>query len=114
MLAASLGEIAPRRNSELGGKRLKKNSHEARNHHSAEQRIAVPRAAAQVRRPVARIHVAHGCEVAGPGIRNHFAKKGSTRENRTAAIGFRKRWRTCSRLKISLRNGSCFFRIAGA
>src|SRR5580693_4760102 len=114
MLAASLREIAAGGYSKLRGKRLQKNGHEAGNHHGAEQRVAIPGAAPQVRRPVPWIHVTDGDQVAWPRKRNHFSEKGGARQDGNAAVGLRKRRRNCFRLKTGMRYGRSFFRISGA
>ena len=54
MFAASLREIAARGNPQLRGQSLQKYRHETGNEHSAQKRVAESRAAAQIRRPVAR------------------------------------------------------------
>ena len=114
MLAASLRQVAPGRDSEFRGKRLEENRHQARNQHRAEKRVPILRAAPQVRRPVSRIHVADRHEVAGPRERDHFSEKGSVGKDGNAAVGLRKRWGNPSRAKTDVRDGPCFVRMAGA
>jgi hypothetical protein len=64
VIATGLGEIASRHDAELGGQSLKQDRHEVRDQDDAEQRVSEARSAGEVRRPVARIHVADGDEVA--------------------------------------------------
>src|SRR3984957_10299281 len=73
MLAASLSQVAPGGDAQLGRKRLQKHRHEVADENDAEKRIAKFRSSADVRSPVARIHVADRNEITGPGKCEHFA-----------------------------------------
>ena len=63
VVAARLRQVAPARDAEAHGERLQQDRHQVGHEDDAEQRVAVPRAAGQVRRPVARVHVADGDEI---------------------------------------------------
>ena len=63
-VAAGLGEIAAGGDAEPGGERLQQDRHQVGEQDDAEQRIAEARAAGEVGRPVARVHIADGDHVA--------------------------------------------------
>ena len=75
MVPAGLREVAPAGNPEARRQRLQQNRHQVRQQDDAEKRVPVARPAFEVRRPVARIHVADGDQVAGPGKREQLAQK---------------------------------------
>ena len=58
MIAAGLREIASGRDAELDAQMLEEDRHEIGDHDDAEQRVTKLRAARQVGRPIARVHVA--------------------------------------------------------
>ena len=63
-VAARLREIASAGDAEPDGERLQQDRHQVGDQDHAEQRVAVARAAGEVGRPVARVHVADGDQVA--------------------------------------------------
>ena len=58
MIATGLGQVAASGNAQLDTQVLEQDRHEVRNHDDRKERVAKLRAARQVGRPVARIHVA--------------------------------------------------------
>src|SRR3977135_857315 len=94
MLAAYLRKIAARGDAQLGGKRLEKYGHQARNKHGAQQGVAKLRAAAQVGGPIPRIHVSDSNQVARPRKGEHFPEERSTRQNGDGAVRLGKRGKT--------------------
>ncbi len=73
VVAARLGEVAAGDDAELGGEPLEEHRHQVGDENDAEQRVPERGAAGQVRRPVARVHVADGHQVARPGEREQLA-----------------------------------------
>ena len=71
-VAAGLREVAPGDDAEPRRERLQQDRHQVRDQDHAQQRVAEARAAGEVRGPVARVHVADGHQVAGPGEGQHF------------------------------------------
>ena len=65
--AAGLGEVPPRHDPEPGGDDLKDHGHQAGQRHHPHQVVAELGAPLQVRRPVARVHVADADQQRGPG-----------------------------------------------
>ena len=74
VVAAGLREIAAGDDAEPRGERLQQDRHQVRQQDDGEQRVAELRAAGDVGRPVARVHVADRDHVAGPGEGEHPAK----------------------------------------
>ena len=72
VIAAGLREVAAAGDAEPRGERLQQDRHQVREHDDAEQRVAVARAAGEVGRPVAGVHVADGDQVAGAGEREQL------------------------------------------
>ncbi len=66
MVAAGLREIPTGRDAESNGKRLQQDRHEVGKQNDEQQSVAERRAAGDVGRPVARIHVADGDQIARP------------------------------------------------
>ncbi len=65
MVAAGLGQVASGDDAQLGRQRLQQDRHHIRQQDDRQQRVAEGRAAGQVGRPVAGVHVADGNEIAG-------------------------------------------------
>src|SRR5713101_5991222 len=91
VLAASLGEVPSRGNTELCGKRLQKHRQKAADEDNGKKRVAEFRATADVRSPVARVHVADGNQIARPGECQDLAEPGSPRRKRDGAMSLRQR-----------------------
>ena len=91
MIAAGLGQIAPGGDTELDAKMLQQDRHEIGDHDDAEQGVTKLRAARQVGRPIARVHVADRDEKTRPGEGRQFAPEGSGRRDDDAAVRFRER-----------------------
>ena len=75
VIAAGLGEIAPAGDPEPQRERLQQDRHQVRQHDHAQQRVAVPRTARQIGRPVAGIHVPDRDQVARARKRSIFRQK---------------------------------------
>ena len=88
MLAASLREVTSRGDAELRRKTLQKHRHQVADEYDAEQGVAKFRPATKIRRPVARIHLTDGDEVAWAGESQNLADPGSARRKRNGAVGF--------------------------
>ena len=91
MIAAGLGEVASGGDPELDAEMLQQDRHEIGDHDDAEQRVTKLRAARQVGRPIARVHVADRDEKTRAGERRQFAPEGSGRRDDDAAMRFRER-----------------------
>ena len=91
VVAAGLGEVAACDDAELRGKRLEKHRQEIADQDDAKERISEFRAAADVRGPVAGIHVADSDEIAGAGESQDFAKPVGVVGDGDAAVGFGER-----------------------
>ena len=91
MIAAGLGEIASGGDAELDAQMLEQDRHEIGDHDDGQQRVAKLRAAGQIGRPVARIHVADGDEKAGPGEGQQLSPKRSRGRDDDAAMNFGER-----------------------
>ena len=89
VIAAGLREIAAAGDAEPQRQRLQQDRHQVRQHDHAQQRVAVPRAAGQVGRPVAGIHVADGDQVARAGERQHLAPEAAGQRDRHRPVHFR-------------------------
>ena len=88
-VAARLREVASAGDAEPRGQRLQQDRHQVRQHDHAEQRVAEPRAAGEVGRPVPGVHVADGDEVAGAGKGEQLAPEAGADGNRHGAVDFR-------------------------
>ena len=75
MIAAGLREIASRGDAELDAQMLKQDRHEIGEHDDKQQRVAKFRAACQVGRPIAGVHVTDRDEKAGPGESEQLSPK---------------------------------------
>ena len=71
-VAAGLREVASAGDAEAHGERLQQDRHQVRDQDDAEQRVAVARAAGEVGRPVARVHVADRHQIARAGKRKQL------------------------------------------
>ena len=89
MVAAGLGEVASGGDAEFDGQVLEQDRHEVGQHDDGQQSVAELRAAGQVGRPVAGIHVTDGDEEAGAGKRQQFPPKRGVGGNDDAAVDFR-------------------------
>ena len=103
-VAAGLREIAAAGDAEPRGQRLQQDRHQVRHHDDAEQRVAVARAAGEVGRPVAGIHVADGDEVARTGEGEELAPEAGGRAARQSTRALRAG--SCCRLAAASREGS--------
>jgi hypothetical protein len=66
LVAADLGEVSPRRDAELRRERLDQHRHQVRGDDHPHERVAVPRAAGDVRREVAWVDVGDRRDEGGP------------------------------------------------
>ncbi len=89
MVAARLRQVAPSGDAQLGGKCLEKHGDQTADQNYAQERVTEFRAAPDIRRPVPRIHVPHGNQVAGPGENQYFAEPGEIRLDGNRAVSFR-------------------------
>jgi hypothetical protein len=87
MLAAGLRQIAAHSDAEFGGESLQEHRHEIADENDAEQRVAEFGAAADVRGPVAGVHVADSHEVTWTRKREHFANPRGGMGDGNAAMG---------------------------
>lgn len=78
MIAACLREVAPRRDAEPDSQCLQQDRHEVRQEDHREQRVAETRAAGNVRRPIARVHVTDRDHVARAGEREESPEPTAT------------------------------------
>ena len=81
-------EVASGDNPKPGAQRLEKDGHQIGDQDDAQKSVAKGGAARQIRRPVARIHVADGYEVARPGESQHFPPEAQTFGDRDRAMHF--------------------------
>ena len=72
-VAAGLRQVAAAGDPQPRRERLQQDRHQVGDHDHAEQRVAVPRAAGEVGRPISRVHVADGDEIAGTGEREQLS-----------------------------------------
>jgi hypothetical protein len=86
VIAARLCEVASGGDAELERESLEEDRDEIRDEDDREQRVAEPCAAGDVGGPVARVHVAHGDEISGPGEREHLAPPAEA-VHRDGAVG---------------------------
>ena len=89
VIAACLGEVAAAGDAEPERERLQQDRHQVRQHDHAQQRVAVLRAAGEVGRPVAGVHVTDGDQVAGTGKRQHLAPETAAHRDRHRAMHLR-------------------------
>jgi hypothetical protein len=90
-VAAGLRQLAPGGDAEPGAQGLEQDRHEAREQGDGEERVAELGAAGERGRPVARVHVADGDEVARPEEREHPADAESGRDaDRAVDVGQRR------------------------
>ena len=73
MIAAGLGEVATCGDAKLDAQMLEQDRHEIGNHDDHQQGVAKLRAASEVSRPVARVHVTYGHEETGAGERKKLS-----------------------------------------
>ena len=92
MIATGLRQVTAGGDAEPQRERLQQDRHQVRNHDDAEQRVAVARAAREVRGPVAGIHVADRNQVAGPGEREQLPPEG--RGDRNGSVDLRQAHRS--------------------
>ena len=67
LIAAMLGQIAPRDDAELGRQRLKQHRHDIGEQHHPQQRIAIGRAGLNVGREIAGVHIGDRGDDGGTG-----------------------------------------------
>ncbi len=75
--AAGLGEVAAGDDSEARAQRLKQDGHGVRHDQDPEQAVAEMRAAGEIGRPVAGVHVTDADEVGGAGEGEHAPPEGT-------------------------------------
>ena len=80
VIAAGLGQVAAAGDPESKRERLQQDRHQVRQHDHAEQRVAELRAAREIGRPVARVHVADRDEIAGAGEGEQLAPEAPGRD----------------------------------
>src|SRR5207248_10304234 len=88
-VAAGLREVAAAGDAEARGERLQQDRHQVREHDHAEERVTVLGAARKVSRPIARVHVADGDEIAGTGEREQLPPEAGVRRDRNRTVNFR-------------------------
>src|SRR5262245_41250814 len=93
MVATGLREVAAGDDAEFRAERLQENRHQIRDEDDAEQPVTKCRPARQIRRPVARIHVADRHQVTRPGESQHLSPKTQSPRHRDGAVDLRKAWR---------------------
>ena len=86
MVAAGLRQIAAGGDTQLCRERLQEHRHQAAHHDDAQQRVPEFRAALDIGRPVAGVHVTDSDEIAGAGKRQDFAEPGSAGAERHRAM----------------------------
>ena len=89
MVATGLGEVAARGHPELDAQVLEDDRHHVRDHDDGQQRVAELRAAREVGRPVARVHVAHRHQEARPGKREDLAPERGPGRHRDGPVHLR-------------------------
>jgi hypothetical protein len=87
-IAAGLREIAAAGDAEPRGQRLQQDRHQVRQHDHAEERVAVARAAGEIGRPVARVHVADRDEIAGASEGEHLAPEADAVRDGDRSVNF--------------------------
>ena len=102
MVATGLRQVAPGHDAEPGAERLQQNRHHVRQHDDAEQRVAKLRAAREVRRPIAGIHVTDRDEIARTGKSQHFAPETEMLRHRDGAMDFLQAGRGIGRMPARL------------
>src|SRR5215212_2364309 len=88
MIATGLREVAAGDDSELEGKRLQEDRHQIRNHDDGEERVVVLRSAGEIRRPVARVHVADRDQESWARESEELAEETSGRRDYEASMDF--------------------------
>ena len=91
VVAARLREIAAGDDAELRCQPLQQDRHQVRHQDDAEQRVAELRSAGEIGGPVARIHVADGHQVSGPGECEELPPPRSARQ-RDRLVDLGQRW----------------------
>ena len=91
MIATRLRQIAAGRDAEFDAEMLQQDRHEIRNHHDREERVTELRAAGEIGRPVAGVHVSDRNEKTGAGEGSQFSPEGSARRDDDAAVDFGQR-----------------------
>ena len=89
MIAARLRQIAAAGDAEARGQRLEQDRHQVRQHDHAEQRVSVFRAARQVGRPIAGVHVADRDEVTRTGEGEELPPETAGQRHRDGAVDLR-------------------------
>src|SRR5262249_478399 len=95
-VAAGLGEIAPGADPQPRAERLQQDCHEVRKQRDREQHVAELRAAGERSRPIARVHVADGDEIAGPEKGDELSPQRAVRPGRDRAEDLRQRRRAAA------------------
>jgi hypothetical protein len=120
MIAAGLGQVAPRRYAQFDAQMLEQNCHEVGNHDNSQEGIAELRAARQIGGPIAGIHVTDSDEEPRTGKSPQLPPKRRRRRNDDATMDFRQRnlssrpaprrsWCGCERTLVhELRYGFAF------
>ena len=96
VIATRLGEVAASGDAKLDAQMLKQDRHEIGDHDDGEQRITELRAAGEIRRPVAWVHVADRHEKTGAGESYQLPPKRRCCRDHDAAVDFRQRNMRCS------------------
>ena len=91
VIAAGLGQVAAGGDAELDAEMLEQDRHEVGDHDDGEQRVAEFRAARQIGRPVARVHVADRDEKTRAGKGEQLPPERGVRWNEDTAMDFRQR-----------------------
>ena len=94
-VAAGLRQVAPRGDAEPHAQRLQQNGHQVRQERDGKQRVTEFRPAGKRGRPVARVHIADGDEIAGAekGQQLHPEGAGGARLDGAENFGERRRAR---------------------
>src|SRR2546429_1767417 len=88
VLAASLREVPSGGDAKFRRESLQEHRHQIADQYDAEKRVAEFRAAAQVGSPVARVHVAHGYQIARPREGQNLAEPVRAGSDGNRAMGF--------------------------
>src|SRR5437773_1285816 len=86
MVAARLGEILAGDHPEAGREGLEQHRHEIAHDEHPDELVAEARAAGEVGRPVARVHVADAHQVGGPGEGEHAPEPAGAAGDHHAAV----------------------------
>ena len=86
VIAAGLRQVTAGGDTEAGRERLEQHRHEAGKQHDAEQCVAKARAAGEISRPVARVHVADGNHQPRPGESEQLAEKAAAARDGHAPV----------------------------